>query len=52
MYLIMCVYPLIINMSHLIYNLNMSLHDLVLSPYNDNTTYKLTTASGSQGNIY
>ena len=50
MCLIMCIYPLIINMSHLIYKLN--LHNLVLSPCNDNNTYKLITASGSQGNIY
>ena len=46
----MWVYPLIINMSHLIYKLN--LHNLVLSPNNANNTYKLITASGSQGNIY
>ena len=49
MHLIMCVYPLIINMSHLIHKLH--LHNLVLSPNNINT-YKLITTSGSQGNIY
>ena len=35
---------------NLFYKLN--LHNLVLSPYNDNNTYKLITTSGSQGNIY
>ena len=34
---------------NLIYKLN--LHNLVLSP-NNNNTYKPITASGSQGNIY